>query len=172
MQEIEVWKDIPGYEGLYQVSNIGRIKSLRKDRILKLIIARNGYCRIQLCNNGLKEKLVHRLVYEAFIGSIPEKMCINHKDEDKTNNSLSNLELVTHAQNNVYGTRVERVRKKRLNGIDSKAVLQFDMQGNFIKEFPSMNEAQRQTGIRQGSISHCCNGRYNHAGGFTWRYKF
>ena len=176
----EEWKDILGFEGLYQASNLGRIKSLErfrkgengclisvKERILKPWINRNGYYLIKLCKNSIvKAYLVHRLVWEAFYGTIPEGYEINHLDERPINNALSNLNLVTHRENLNWGTRNERSAKKL-----SKPVLQFTLEDILIKEYPSAIQVERETGFANGNIVNCCKGRYKQAYGYKWRYK-
>ena len=177
----EIWKDIPNYEGLYQASNLGRVKSLeridalghkRKEKILKPRISHNGYYLIGLHKNLIRKfYCVHRLVWKVFNGQIPEGYEINHLDESPVNNALSNLSLVTHKENINYGTRNERAGKVLKNGKKSKPVLQFDLQDNFIKEYPSTHQVERETGFRQGYIVKCCNGKYKQAYNFKWKYK-
>lgn len=127
MEEKEIWRDIKGYEGMYQVSNLGRVKSLPrlkwngkgihmlKERILKIYITNRGYYRVRLYSN-FKGKFfsIHRIVFEAFVGEIPEGMQINHINEDKSDNRLINLNLMTAKENTNWGTRTERARKKML----------------------------------------------------------
>ena len=173
----EIWKDIKGFEGLYQVSNLGRVKSLKrpyrlKEKIKKPTRDRYGYYQVRLCKQSIgKSYLVHRLVWEAFNGHIPEGYEINHLDERPVNNALSNLSLVTHRENLNYGTRNERAGKVLKNGKKSKPVLQFDLQDNFIKEYPSIRQAERETGFNQGNISACCNGKQKTAYNYIWKYK-
>ena len=120
----EIWKPVVGYEGLYEVSNFGRVRSLRRNKILKLKNEVDGYIRVTLCNGGT-EKLyqVHRLVAQAFIPNPDNLPQINHKDEVKSNNIVTNLEWCTVHYNNTYGTRLQRVRETGLkngtiSGID------------------------------------------------------
>jgi hypothetical protein len=189
----EIWKDVKGYEGLYQVSNMGRVKSLdrwcpRKDghklhvlsRILKPQANRGGgkrgqakgrYLFVPLCREH-KHKFVyiHRLVIEAFIENPdPEKYTqCNHKDENTYNNVLSNLEWCTPKENVNHGTRNERA-----NAPLRKKVLMFTKEGKFIREFVSAKEAARLTGIWSSSISCCCRKlpKFNTAGGYRWAYS-
>ena len=159
----EYWKPVVGYEGLYEVSNWGRVKSLKfgKERILKQSI-RHGYYIVSLWKNGKgKTYSVHRLVAEAFIDNPDNLPCVNHKDENKQNNVVSNLEWCTHEYNNTYGTRIERC---------SKPVLQYDLNGNLIKEWKSLHECGRN-GFNQGDICKCCNGERKTHQNFIWRYK-
>lgn len=177
----EVWKDIKGYEGIYQVSNTGKVKRVGKysnqhgstwtsDRLLSPSPKDNNYMVVGLSREGkVKSKYVHRLVAEAFIPNPENKPTVNHKNGDRSNNHFSNLEWATYLENNLHS--IEVLDRDTRNKGDSKPVLQFDKQGNFIKEYPSMREAQRQTGIH--AIDKVCAGaKYRHtAGGYIWRYK-
>lgn len=182
----EEWKDIEGYEGLYQVSNMGRVRSLDryvnnmfgtlsfiKGKILKVLNHKDGYKQVNLLKDGkVKHCLVHRLVAGAFIPNPHNYPVINHKDEIKTNNCVENLEWCTVKHNNTYGTVQKRISEKLTNRHDrSKVVIQFTLDGEFVGEYPSMCEAQRQTGIRQSQISMCCNGIRKSTKGFIWKYK-
>ena len=170
----EEWRDIPNYEG-YQVSNLGRVKSLEridargyrlKEKILKPKLVR-GYYQVCLFKQAIKKKyLVHRLVWSAFNGSIPEGLQVNHINEIKSDNRLENLNLMTPKENTNWGTRNERSAKNR-----SKVVLQFTLEDILIKEYPSTKQAERETGFDQGSIVKCCNGKLKTAYGFKWKYK-
>ena len=170
----EVWKDIEGYEGLYQVSNLGRVKSIgyKKERILKPAKVGRGYLKVNLCKNSEKKQfLVHRLICQTFIHNpynLPE---VNRRDEDKTNNRVENLEWCDRKYNNNFGTRNQRVAEKMTNGKLSKTVLQFTLDGKLVGEWKSTRDIQRNLGYSQGNISSCCTGRYNSANGFVWRYK-
>ena len=178
--EKEIWKDIPNYEGLYQASNLGRVKSLErfrkgkngflasvKEKILKTLMLNSGYYQVRLYKNSIgKMYLIHRLIWETFNGQIPEGYELNHLDEIPSNNRLSNLSLVTHKENINYGTRNERSAKKR-----SKAVLQFDLQGILIKEYSSTKQVERELGFGQGNIVNCCKGKLKQVYGYKWRYK-
>lgn len=174
----EIWKDIKGFEG-YQASNLGQVKSLErfrkgkngslavvKEKILKPWITR-GYYQVELCKQSIKKAyFVHRLVWEAFNGQIPENMQVNHINEIKTDNRLSNLNLMTCKENINWGTGIERCAKKR-----SKAVLQFTLDNILVKEFPSAKQAYRETGFAFSNICACCKGKQKTAYGFIWRYK-
>lgn len=180
-EAIEIWKDIKGFEGIYQASNLGRVKSLEridalgrkvKERILKPGLTNKGYYQVWLCKNSIKKKyFVHRLVWIAFNGRIPEGYEVNHINEVKTDNRLSNLNLMTAKENMNWGTRNARSAKKHINGKKSKAVLQFDLNDNFIKEYPSIRQVERELGFAQPNISACCNGKYKQMYGFKWKYK-
>lgn len=182
---MEIWKDIEGYEGLYQVSSFGRVKSLERldrckrkiqSRILKSVkVHKNAeYQQVSLSKNGrIKNYLVHVLVAKSFIDNTNNYPCVNHKDENPNNNEISNLEWCTYRYNNNYGTRLARQIKTQTNRKDcSKVVGQYDLQGNLIAIYPSAKEAWRQTGI---SRSHICdvarnNPKYKTAGGYIWKY--
>ena len=161
----EIWKDIENYEGLYQISNKGHVKSLYKgsERILKLWDNGRGYLRVQLTKeNTSKHIRVHRLVARAFIPNpynLPE---INHIDENKKNNSVENLEWCDRRYNVNYGTRNERVSRK---------ILQYSKSGEFIREWQGAREVERVLGIANSHIIDCCKGRYKSAYGFIWKYK-
>ena len=178
--ETEIWKDIKGFEGLYQVSNLGRVKSLeridakgnkRKERILKSSIIRNGYYLVCLHKQSIqKSYYIHRLVYEAFNGQIPEGLQVNHINEVKTDNKLENLNLMTRKENINWGTRNERAGKVLKNGKKSKSVLQFDLNDNFVKEYPSTHQVERELGFANGNIVNCCNGKLKTAYNYKWKY--
>lgn len=169
----EIWKDIPDYEGLYQVSNLGRIKSLprngtiKKERILKQTLDTTGYLTIGLHkDNKVKKVNVHRLIAKTFIPNINNYNVINHIDGNKTNNKIENLEWCTQSHN-----AKESIRLGLQIPYNKKIVLQYDKNGNFIKEYKSTCDAQRETKIFQSNISKCCLKQRHTAGGFVWRYK-
>lgn len=166
----EEFKEIIGYEGWYWISNLGNVKS--KFRQLKPCINKDGYHVVNLCKeNRMKTFNVHRLVALHFIDNPDNLPQVNHKDECKTNNCVTNLEWCTQQQNHDYGTRNERTGRSQMNKQGSKALLQYDLQGNFIKEFPSVSEASREFGKSQANISRCANGFKNQAYGFIWKFK-
>lgn len=169
----EIWKDIEGYEGLYKISNLGKVKSLNyhmtgKERILKPGKDNHGYLFVILYKEGKhKTCTVHRLVAEAFIPNPDKLPCVNHKDENPLNNNLNNLEWCTHKYNINYGTAIERAIVALTNRKDMSKPVKCLETG---KIYPSTIEAQRETGIRNGNISHCCLGNRKTAGGYHWRY--
>lgn len=173
----EIWKPIPGYEGLYEVSNKGNVRSLNymhtgKWKTIKLIKHKNGYLMVCLCKDGkIKQASVHRLVASAFIPNPDNLPQVNHKDENKLNNSVDNLEWCDGAYNMKYGTRQERITKSNTNNPKkSKPILQFDLEGNLIMKWESLNEVMRQTGVGAGNISNCARGKVKTAGGYVWKY--
>lgn len=171
----EIFKDIYGYEGLYQISNLGRVKSLnynktRKEKILKYRKHRYGYLMVVLFKDGKrKEILVHRLVAQAFLPNLDNLPQVNHKDENKTNNCVENLEFCDAKYNSNYGTRNERVAKAltgAYNTKKSKPVMCIET--GVI--YQSTNEVQRQLGFSRGNISQCCNGKKNTSYKYHWKY--
>ena len=166
----EIWKDITGYEGLYQVSNLGRVKSLKndKEKILKPVISSKGYLFVNLCKQGKQKPTnIHRIVAKAFIPNPNNLPIINHKDEDKTNNCVNNLEWCTYQYNNTYGSRIDRfIYSNRNNPKTSKKVLCVETN----KIYLSVRQIERDLGFGIGNIWSCCNGKYKQAYGYTWRY--
>lgn len=170
--KIEIWKDIVGFEGLYQISNLGNVKSLNylhtgKERILKLSKNQYGYLYVTFRKNGEKKNyLIHRLVCQSFIPNPNNLPQVNHKDECKTNNCVENLEWCTCKENINYGSHNKRVSEKM-----SKTVLQFTKDGEFIKEWKSGKDIQRILGFDSSHISRCCLGKRKSAFGFVWKYS-
>lgn len=166
---MENWKAIDGYEGLYQVSNLGRVKSLKcgKERILKPRKHTGGYLLVNLHKDGYQKTVkIHRIVAEAFIPNPNNLETVNHKDEVKTNNTVGNLEWMSRKDNINYGTH-----NKRAGEAHSKQVQMFDkFTGELLGTFPSLMKARRVTGIAQQHISSCCLGKLKSAGGYVWRY--
>lgn len=170
------WKPIERYDGLYLISDDGKVFSVRNNRILKNQLQDNGYVRIELNINGQhKKELIHRLVAEAFIPNPNNYPIINHKDENPSNNSVGNLEWCDHKYNINYGTCIEKRVKntKHKHGAEktgAKEVWQFDLNGNFIKKYPSVIDASIETGIDYKAISHCALGRTKYAYKYVWSY--
>lgn len=192
----EEWRDIKGYEGLYQVSNLGQVRSLdkidrwgrfRKSRIIRSRFNNSGYRVINLSKSGTqKTYLVHRLVAESFIPNPENKPEVNHIDEDKLNNAVSNLNWMTNKENCNYGTRNDRsstnrnqkeiAKKVDYKKIAKKAsecrsipVISIDANG-VEKKYKSSYEASRYLSIHHSNISKCCKGKLKHTGGYTWKY--
>ena len=171
----EIWKDIKGYEGLYQISNYGRVLSLHPHKckrinpiIKKNEIIKNGYERVELCKNSKKErKLVHVLVASAFISNIENKTEINHIDGDKNNNHVTNLEWVTHSENMKHASDNGLVDVKKAKAAHCLVVNQYDLKGNFIKQHSSCVSAKAETGAT--NISLCLAGKRKSSGGFIWK---
>lgn len=166
---IEIFKDIEGYEGLYQISNYGSVKALgngnsnnSKEKILKPTKDKKGYLRVDLSKQGKRKQYqVHRLVAQAFIDNPNNYEEVNHKDENKTNNKVENLEFCDRKYNANYGTAIERStlsRSKQVMCVETGVV------------YPSTMEVERQLGFAHSYISTCCNGKLKQAYGHTWCY--
>jgi hypothetical protein len=187
---IDTWKDIPNYEGIYQIDKEGNVKSTirhgntNSSGILKQRVGRGGYKYVKLSKNGkVRNCTIHRLVALTFIENPNNLPMINHKDENKLNNCVSNLEWCTNKYNINYGTAHERKSRKLTNRSDmSKPVIQYDLQGNIIREFPSLGEAARVTGFGITTIKDCCAGvkhdyktnktyKCNSCRGYIFKYK-
>ena len=193
---LEIWKtavyDGEPYEGLYKVSNLGKILSLDynhtgKPGLMNPGKYRGGYLQVKLWKNGeYKMCKVHRLVAETFIPNPENKPCINHKiegDKGKKINMVffnkdgtidkerTTIEWVTYEENNKYGTRTERIAKAMTNGKLSKRVLQLTLTGELIKEWESTREIERQLGFKHGAVSACCLGKKPQYKGFRFMYK-
>ena len=183
----EIWKDIEGYEGLYQVSNLGRVRSLDrvvtrphpkdqhlcdykiKGRVLAQLPLTSGYLFVHLHKDKTSiQATVHRLVAKAFVQGYFDGAHVNHKDEDKHNNRADNLEWVTIRENSMYGTCQDRLHKNQ-----RKPVIQMTLEGDFIKEWPSVWSVNYELGLDPGSIICVCKGtrKRKTCGGFRWKYK-
>ena len=164
--------NIEGYEN-YEVRPNGEVVNTKTGRVLKPSKDKKGYLMVTLCNNGCcKTYTVHRLVAEAFIPNPYNLPQVNHKDEDKSNNHVENLEWCTAEYNLNYGSRNKRAAKARINGKRSKIVLQLRKNGSLIRVWPSVNEVKRQLDYDVSTIAKCCNGkpRFKTAYGYKWCY--
>ena len=177
----EEWQDIKDYEGLYQVSNYGRIKSLpkfhktnknyssigyiTKSKILKQYMNHTGYYSVQIKG----KKHVHKLVLENFVENVNNLPCINHRDENKENNKLYNLEYCTYKYNTNYGTTPKRISETKRKKYGRKTN-QYDLQGNFLKTWNNAREIDQELNIAWQNVWKCCNGKRKTAGGFIWKY--
>lgn len=181
----EIWKDVKGYEGRYKVSNLGNVKSLigRKERVLRPLNQSKGYYKVILYNKGNREnRCIHRLVAESFISNPENKIDVNHKDGNKHNNNVSNLEWNTRSENMKHAYRIgiisiskkqsEDFKKRIMNSIKrkTKKVIQYDLDNKYIKKWNSINEAGKNLGIQPGNICNCCKGKLNKTGGYIWKY--
>lgn len=177
---IEIWLPVKGYEGLYEVSDLGRVKSLEKtkgknkmtcpEKIKNPRDNTYGYLFLTLSKNSDKKNIyVHRLVADAFIGDITGKE-INHKDGDKHNNTPSNLEIVTRLQNeqHAWATGLKNMTGK--NHFASKPVKQYNLLGHLLAVFESGSLAAKATGLHASHINRCCKGLLKTHGGFKWSY--
>lgn len=182
----EIWKDIEGFEGIYQVSSFGRVRSITRKQengLGRIYIGKIktqsktkwGYLCVHLCKNGKYYcPVVHRLVAKAFIPNPDNLPCVNHKSEIRTENRVENLEWCTYLYNNNYGTRKDKLSKAQKNSdyIQNKQipVYQFDKQGNFIASYPSSVEAAEAVGASSGNIRNGCKKGIYHKG-FVWSYS-
>ena len=182
--QIEEWKQVKGYEGLYEVSNLGNVRSVDrtiifcgkcghanqrevKGRLLKLGKDTHGYKCVNLSKNGnVKFKPVHRMVAESFLQQIPGKYYVNHKDSNPSNNNVENLEWCTSSENNIHGWR----QGKRV-ATNAKKVNMYTKDMQYIRTFKSIAEAGRIMGICEENIRACCNkpNKCKTAGGYKWR---
>lgn len=183
----EVWKDIKGYEGLYQISTLGQYRScdryilcknrwgqsmyvFHKGKCMKQYVNNKGYYTARLYKNGSqKTYLIHRLVAETFIpnpNNLPE---VNHKDEKKNNNCVDNLHWCTKVFNNGYGKLDKYGRRKSRRHI-MKKVAQYDLNGSLLNVYDGLLLAKERTGINNNCISRCCSGKLKTSGGYIWKY--
>lgn len=159
MMAREIFKDIEGTDGKYQISNLGRVYNTKHKRFLKGGVSPTGYMRVVLTIEGKRVyKNIHRLVAEAFIPNPDNLPFVNHINEEKLDNSLQNLEWCTQEHNNTWGSKASRI-------------LQYDKQGNFIAEYQSRVYAAKAVGTSADAITQCCCGNNRTAAGYIWKYK-
>lgn len=179
---METWKPIPGYEGFYEASDMGRIRSVyRYKRVLKPMISNTGYKRVDLFKDKSRKQFsVHRLVAMTFVNNPNGKSFVNHRDENKLNNCADNLEWVSHVENCRYGTAIERRTKhfdyahRKINNANqikacSKPIKQYTKNGDFLKDWASASECHRGTGITISGIRRVVKGERKSAGGYVFR---
>lgn len=180
MEKTEIFKDIYGYEGLYQISNFGNVKSADRERlgrggsirkcpgrILKPKINNKGYYQVDLFNSENKSKrfLIHRLVAETFLDNFNNYDQVNHIDNDHTNNHVDNLEWCNNYQNNLWKKGASSDKQHV-----AKTVLQYSLDGTLIKEWESAKAAEKD-GFDHSAISKCCRGILKTSKGFIWKFK-
>ena len=151
-------KEIKNYEGLYGITSCGKVWSYRSLKFLKPSLKNNGYLEVRLCKDGVKKAyLIHRLVAEAYIPNPEGKATVNHKDEIKTHNYINNLEWMTSAENNAYGTRTKRTQKP----------VYCEELG---RKFDSVSLAAKELNIGRSNIGACCRGERKTAGGYHFSF--
>lgn len=188
----EIWKDIEGYEGIYQVSNLGRIRSLdryitkphprngvptrylKKGQIVKTFAGRYGYIGAVLkFEHKQKNFMVHRLVAKAFVPGYFDGADVNHKDCNRQNNRADNLEWMTRRDNLKYSNGDTASAIEQIHRSQRKPIIQMTMEGEFIREWPSIHSAHLALGLDSKSISGVCHQNYGTktCGGFRWKFK-
>lgn len=187
----EIWKDIIGYEGLYQISNLSSVRSINRvvvghnkkkynklGRTISFHINKFGYVQYNLYKNkNRRHEFAHRLVAIHFIKNPKNKPCVNHKNGIKADNRLENLEWTTYSENNLHSYRIlSRAKPVGLIGRAGKLhpraknIFQFNFNGELIKKWECIKDAEIELGIGSSRICDTANGRSNHAGGYKWKY--
>jgi len=165
MNKNEIWRPVLGYEGLYEVSSFGRVR--RGNRLLKTQDYPNGYLYVSLCKDGArKNRMIHRLVAEAFLPNPNNYPQVNHKDETITNNFLDNLEWCTGKYNCNYGTRAKKIYKK----VNKRRVYMCTLDGEPIMGFRTIQDAADEVGDYKSNIQGACAGRKGQVKGYKWMY--
>ena len=174
----EIWKNVKEYENLYLVSNYGNIKRIGKNKNRKFNVTRNGYALVNLYKNGVSKNIsVHRIVAEAFLKNIYNLPQVNHKNGVKTDNRVENLEWISGKENikhsyRTLGRKASKGNKGNINRItkSTKPLIQYDLDGNFVKVWGSKENASRELKIDSATISNCCRGKRKSAGHYKWKY--
>ena len=182
----EIWKDIKGYKGLYQVSNLGNVRSLRycnKNEVKNLKQyeldnkAKKRYLAVTLSKNNINtKKLVHRLVAETFIPNPCNYLQVNHIDGNKKNNRADNLEWCTQKHNIQEAWRLKLITRDGVHGFannlpdNRRKVKQYSINGELIKIWESISIASRELNISPSTICQCCRGKFKQTAGYIWKY--
>lgn len=170
----ETFLSVPGYEGLYEVSNLGNIKSLRSGKLLKQASDKVGYKLVCLTKDGKSRGYgVHRLVALAFLPNPENLPEVNHKDETHDNNCVENLEWISKKGNRNYGTYRERMSKSlKEAGTNNKSISAYDKKTLvFVKSYDSITEAEKELGLSRGAIGQALSGRIKTSAGYIWKYN-
>lgn len=175
--EFNKWKQVPNFEGVYSLRNDGLLyshpRTTTKGGFTYGYSNDLGYLYFLLSKNGIITKIkVHRLVWEVFVGEIPEGYDIHHKNHNPKDNRVENLELVERSKHHKihYEENKEKLKKACIESV-SKPVCQYTLNGQFVAEHPSIAEASRLFGINSNNIIDCCKGKRNTAGNYLWKYK-
>ena len=169
----EIWKDIENFEGLYQISNLGNVKALRKisgflilkEKLLKPTLKSNGYIQIDLCKNAIRYKFyVHRLVAKHFINNCNNYPCVNHIDFNRSNNTWTNLEWCTYEYNNIHSIN-PKLKKQKIGKYSKEGVL-LNIYNSALEAAKSMKK------VRSSDILRCCRGERKFAYGFSWYFIY
>lgn len=174
---MEIWKDIEGFDGLYRVSNLGKVFSIRRNKILKGKVDRYGYQCVVLWNGKNNYRTVHRLVASAFVPKVEGRNVVNHLDCDKLNNNADNLEWTTvkentiHAYKNIkhYNDRCNELWKLSMDKICVKVDAFFN--GEYVGSFDSKKEAAERLGISEKTVYNRLHGRFSSRSGYTFVQK-
>ena len=182
MANSEIWKPIADYEGLYEISTLGNVRSVyRYKKVLKPMLSNTGYYRVDLFKDKKRRQFsVHRLVANAFIDHSIDKNVVNHIDENKLNNNVNNLEWVTNRENCLHGTAIARrtahtnYKNRKINNknqilVCSKPIIQFTKSGEFIRVWASAAECSRATGFSQSGIRRVVAGERNSIFGYIFK---
>lgn len=192
----EIWKDIIGWEGIYKISNLGRIlccsRKLKNNHVVGskikvLKLSNNGYYKTSFYDaytGRVKNVTLHRLLAETFIPNPENKPCIDHINGDSTDNRLSNLRWCTHKENSNNPICVQRKRIeckiaqnnpktliKKINSSHKKKILKYSLNGEYMEEYSSLHEAAKIHNVSFCNLSACCHNKRNNCGGFIWKFK-
>ena len=182
---MEIWTPINNYEEIYEISNFGNIKNIKRNKIMKPFVSKKtGYLQIDLCKNGNKKRYnIHRLVAIHFVDNFDNYNYINHKDENRKNNKAINLEWCTQKYNCNYGSRNLKISrcskgrkhkpetKDKISKALSKTILQYNKENDFIKEWRNAYEVARELKVSPSNINACCNNKRKSAYGYIWKFK-
>ena len=170
---MQIWLDVSGYEGIYQISNFGQVKNCKTGKLLNFSKTYNGYQRVKLykkvCGKRTSQTfMVHRLVAQAFVSNPDNKPQVNHIDGNKMNNEANNLEWCTQSENLAHSVRIGLRDMTCCTNATKKTVYQYNLDGTLVRAWESMSRAAMELGLQVSNISHCCAGRIRQTGGYKW----
>ena len=168
----EVWKAVPGYEELLMVSNYARVFNRLQNKVMRQTVDRQGYLRVAVRMDGkFKHFAVHRLVLLAFVDNPEKKLCADHIDTNKLNNTLENLRWATHKENANNPLTKKHRKESHVHTIFSdKKVAMYDKEWNLVKIYSSITDAAKDNGIKKPSISNAAHGKAKTAAGYKWKF--